>query len=202
MVFSCSIRHLSCSLRSLVSYWVENSKRNSISTRAHVLSSIFSYVHMWFLEQGWSVHENWCFIVIAWKTKVVVSKGTKFSVLWLTHLHFREYRNRERNNVPLFSSRWGHSPLGGLRNWIVRCTFNFFFKYLTWIIKQKLDNNSAIFLFKICLQQNLITICANFHMKKRTLLSYLHCLVQLLISKSPVNPHPSNVKLKRPNQWD
>ena len=39
-LFSCSTRHLTRSLRSLVSYRVEHSKRNSISTRAHVLFSI------------------------------------------------------------------------------------------------------------------------------------------------------------------
>ena len=35
-LFSCSTRHLTCPLRSLVSYRVKHSKRNSISTRAHV----------------------------------------------------------------------------------------------------------------------------------------------------------------------
>ena len=35
-LFSCSTRHLTRSLRSLVSYRVKHSKRNSISTRAHV----------------------------------------------------------------------------------------------------------------------------------------------------------------------
>ena len=38
--FSCSTRHLSRSLCSLVSYRVKHSKRNSMSTRAHVLFSI------------------------------------------------------------------------------------------------------------------------------------------------------------------
>ena len=36
-LFSCSTRHLTRSLRSLVSYRVKHSKINSISTRAHVL---------------------------------------------------------------------------------------------------------------------------------------------------------------------
>ena len=40
VLFSCSTRHLTCSLRLLVSYRVKHSKRNSISARAHVLSSI------------------------------------------------------------------------------------------------------------------------------------------------------------------
>ena len=40
-LFSCSTRHLTRSLRSLVSYRVKHSKRNSISTRAHVLFSIY-----------------------------------------------------------------------------------------------------------------------------------------------------------------
>ena len=35
-----------------------------------------------------------------------------------------------------------------------------------WMIKQKLDNSRAIFLItRICLQQNIITICANFYIK-------------------------------------
>ena len=40
-LFSCSTRHLTRSLRSLVSDRVKHSKRNSISTRAHVLFSIY-----------------------------------------------------------------------------------------------------------------------------------------------------------------
>ena len=40
-LFSCSTRHLTRSLRSLVSYRVKHSKRNSISTHAHVLFSIY-----------------------------------------------------------------------------------------------------------------------------------------------------------------
>ena len=40
-LFSCSTRHLTRSLCSLVSYRVKHSKRNSISKRAHVLFSIF-----------------------------------------------------------------------------------------------------------------------------------------------------------------
>ena len=39
-LFSCSTRHSTRWLRSLVSYRVKNSKRNTISTRAHVLVSI------------------------------------------------------------------------------------------------------------------------------------------------------------------
>ena len=39
-LFSCSTRHLTRSLRSLVSYRVKHSKINSISTRAHVLFPI------------------------------------------------------------------------------------------------------------------------------------------------------------------
>ena len=41
-LFSCSTRHLTRSLRSLVSYRVKHSKRNSISTRAHVLFPIYA----------------------------------------------------------------------------------------------------------------------------------------------------------------
>ena len=40
-LFSCSTRHLTRSLRLLVSYRVKHSKRNSVSTRAHVLFSIY-----------------------------------------------------------------------------------------------------------------------------------------------------------------
>ena len=40
-LFSCSTQHLLRSLRSLVSYRVKHWKRNSISTRAHVLFSLY-----------------------------------------------------------------------------------------------------------------------------------------------------------------
>ena len=40
-LFSCSIQHLTRPVRTLVSYRVTHSKRNSISTRAHVLFSIY-----------------------------------------------------------------------------------------------------------------------------------------------------------------
>ena len=40
-LLSCSIRHLTRSLCSFVSYRFEHSKRNCISTRAHVLFSIY-----------------------------------------------------------------------------------------------------------------------------------------------------------------
>ena len=39
-LFSCSIQHFSRSLRSLVSYRVKHSKRNSMFTRAHALFSV------------------------------------------------------------------------------------------------------------------------------------------------------------------
>ena len=45
VLFSCSTRHLTCSLRLLVSYRIKHSKRNSISARAHVLSSISLWIH-------------------------------------------------------------------------------------------------------------------------------------------------------------
>ena len=41
-LFSSSTRHLTRSLRSLVSYRVKHSKRNSISTRARVLFSMYN----------------------------------------------------------------------------------------------------------------------------------------------------------------
>ena len=41
-LFSCSTRHLTRARRSLVSYQVKHSNRNSISTRAHVLFTIYS----------------------------------------------------------------------------------------------------------------------------------------------------------------
>ena len=40
-IFSCSTRHLTRSLRSLVRYGVEHSKIKFISTRGHVISSIY-----------------------------------------------------------------------------------------------------------------------------------------------------------------
>ena len=40
-IFSCSTRHLTRSLRSLVRYRVEHSKIKFISTRGHVISSIY-----------------------------------------------------------------------------------------------------------------------------------------------------------------
>ena len=40
-LFSCSTHHLTRSLRLLVSYRVKHSQRNSISTHAHVLFSIY-----------------------------------------------------------------------------------------------------------------------------------------------------------------
>ena len=40
-LFSCSTRHLTRLLRSHVSYRVEHSKRNCVSTRTHALSSIY-----------------------------------------------------------------------------------------------------------------------------------------------------------------
>ena len=43
-LFSCSTRHLTRSLRSLVSYRVKHSKINSISTRAHVLFPIYYFL--------------------------------------------------------------------------------------------------------------------------------------------------------------
>ena len=43
---SCSTRHLTRLLLSIVSYRVKHSKRNSISTRAHVLFSIYRTVQL------------------------------------------------------------------------------------------------------------------------------------------------------------
>ena len=72
-LFSCSIRYLTRSLRSLVRYRVEHSKRNSISPRAHVLLSIYHTTvrpHSCnFIEnilkrcvQG-QIHVGWCELV-------------------------------------------------------------------------------------------------------------------------------------------
>ena len=49
-LFSCSTRHLTRSLRSLESYRVKHSKRNSISTRAYVLFSPHIYINFLFLS--------------------------------------------------------------------------------------------------------------------------------------------------------
>ena len=40
-LLKCSTRYQTCALRSLVSYGAKHSKRNSISTRAHVVLSIY-----------------------------------------------------------------------------------------------------------------------------------------------------------------
>ena len=42
-IFSCSTRHLTRSLRALVRYQVEHSKIKFISTRGHVISSIYNW---------------------------------------------------------------------------------------------------------------------------------------------------------------
>ena len=49
-LFSCSTRHPTRSLRSLESYRVKHSKRNSISTRAYVLFSPHIYINFLFLS--------------------------------------------------------------------------------------------------------------------------------------------------------
>ena len=49
-LFSCSTRHLTRSLRSLESYRVKHSKRNSISTRAYELFSPHIYINFLFLS--------------------------------------------------------------------------------------------------------------------------------------------------------
>ena len=51
-IFSCSTRHLTRSLRSLVRYRVEHSKIKFISTRGHVISSIYPIVKL--LQDGTS----------------------------------------------------------------------------------------------------------------------------------------------------
>ena len=46
-IFECSTRYLTRSLRSLAIYWVEHSKIKFVSTREHVISSIFmSVLHL------------------------------------------------------------------------------------------------------------------------------------------------------------
>ena len=52
-LFSCSTRHLTRSLRSLVRYRVKHAKRNSTSTRAHVLLSL--YIISSVMHTFWSV---------------------------------------------------------------------------------------------------------------------------------------------------
>lgn len=46
-IFFCSTRYLTCSLRSLVRYWVGQSKIKVISTRRHVISSISYTMSTW-----------------------------------------------------------------------------------------------------------------------------------------------------------
>ena len=61
-VFSCSTRHLTRSLRSLVRYRVEHSKIKFISTRGHVISSISSR-HL-VISSLYNIYELWGFPAI------------------------------------------------------------------------------------------------------------------------------------------
>ena len=61
-LFECSTRHLTRSLHSLVTYRVKHSKRNSISTRAHVLFSIYQ------------VHQGHCSIFL--KSPLLLCKNS------------------------------------------------------------------------------------------------------------------------------
>ena len=58
-LFSCLTRHLTCSLRSLVSYQVKRSKRNSISTCAHILFSISSKNAIWNIRYQYLQMKIW-----------------------------------------------------------------------------------------------------------------------------------------------
>ena len=92
-LFSCSTRHLTHSLRSLVSYRVKYSKRNSISTRAHVLFSINlrpnSIVYLHFLRLILSAHPS--------RGNDFKTMRHNFSITWLEwkwNLKFEEVINR------------------------------------------------------------------------------------------------------------
>ena len=67
-LFSCSTRHLTRSLRSLVSYRVKHSKRNSISTRTHVLFSNYYALEMYLYSLSSVPHDYICAFLIAWKS--------------------------------------------------------------------------------------------------------------------------------------
>ena len=64
-LFSCSTRHLTRSLRSLVSYRVKHSKRNSISTRTHVLFSNYYALEMYLYSLSSVPHDYICAFLIA-----------------------------------------------------------------------------------------------------------------------------------------
>ena len=58
-IFSCSTRHLTRSLRSLVRYRVEHSKIKFISTRGHVISSITASPRsLFYKHELWSI-QTW-----------------------------------------------------------------------------------------------------------------------------------------------
>ena len=57
-IFSCPTRHLTRSPRSLVSYLVKHSKRNSSSTPAHVLFSIYNMARAQEAGVAWGAAES------------------------------------------------------------------------------------------------------------------------------------------------
>ena len=58
-IFSCSTRHLTPSLRSLVRYRVEHSKIKFISTRGHVISLYISNARSWYYCSIFPNFQNW-----------------------------------------------------------------------------------------------------------------------------------------------
>ena len=88
-LFSGSTRHFTRSLRSLVSNRFKHSKRNSISTRAHV--SFFIYSVACGMFQAINVHGDYNFFPNSARIKV-----TQYNKMWLLG-------NRPRDKFPLQS---------------------------------------------------------------------------------------------------
>jgi len=70
-LFSCSIRYLTRSLRSLVRYRVEHSKRNSISPRALVLLSIYPTVLV-IVQKARESHDIVQLVIVQYRVTLVV----------------------------------------------------------------------------------------------------------------------------------
>ena len=89
-VFSCSIRYLTHSLSSLVRYWVEHSKRNSLSPRVNVLPTIYLALHLRLLQMN-LVSIRWYYQIRSVKDWSIIPKLTSWQakkVFYMCpHLH-------------------------------------------------------------------------------------------------------------------
>ena len=86
-LFSCSTRHLTRSLSSLVSYRVKHSKRNSISTSAHVLYSIYPpALRRHEREIGFHWLELYAlvkiFSILKWKCESLIGWYNHTTIIW------------------------------------------------------------------------------------------------------------------------